>query len=154
MLAEDIEIVTGFAKDIAVAGFGVRFTLGMPPMSLTLACLPRRSYVTDVPIPLAIEPDEWLAVAVRRSSVEGPGRVLLAYRRLGQSGKAEPANYTIAAWLLFATVVGGVFGFLAAGVVGRIVVAAVLMMVAIPSIYRLCSVRVALQLLRQGKAPV
>jgi hypothetical protein len=149
----DIEVISGFAKDVSDNGDGISFCVGSPPISLTLGAMPKRAPPgTFGPPPIG--PNEWIAVAVRRSAWEGSGYALLAYRRLGLRGSAHATNFTLAAWLLVLSVAGAALSFTADQFSTAFGYAACFALLAIPCLYRIVSVRRAARLLQSWEPPV
>jgi hypothetical protein len=150
----DIEIVSGFVSEIMNTGAGFSFSIGTPPISLTLGAIPTKT--AGLPEAFTLRPldnSDWVAVAVRRSAFQGSGYALLSYRRLGQCGPARPANFTLAAWVLVLSVFAIAVSFSADDFTSGLGYAACFALLAIPCVLRLLSVRKATRLLRDWEPP-
>ena len=154
MAIPDIEIHTGIVKDVVNNGAGITFTVGEPPLLLSLGALPNRGgTLSSVAItPNALDAGEYIAVAVRPSLLQPLNYVLLAYRR--PRNEAHPVNFTLAAWILAASIFGMVASIFAGTVTDGLSLLAASVLVAIPCTLRLLSVRRGVRLLRQWQAPV
>lgn len=148
----EIEIYSGFAQDVFNNGAGVSFKLGSPPIALALWRIPRRNALNAL-APPPIAPNEWLAVAVRRSNFSGSGYVLLALRRLGLRGDAEAANATLAAWLLALGIAGAAASSLADSAAQVFSYATCFLLLIALCVFRIFSVRRATRLLQAWKDP-
>jgi hypothetical protein len=148
----DIEIRSGLVSEVMDTGAGLSFNIGTPPISLTLGAIPTKTLPETFKL-RSLDNDEWIAVAVRRSAFQGSGFALLSYRRLGQRGSAHPANFTLAAWVLALSVGGVAVSFAADNLTTALGYAACFVLLAIPCVLRLLSVRKATRLLGDWQPP-
>jgi hypothetical protein len=148
-----IEIRSGMALEVSDNGSGITFSVGTPPISVSLGAMPKRApQGTFGPPPIG--ENEWIAVAVRPTAWLGSGYALLSYRRLSMRGSARPANFTVAAWLLALCAFGIAMSFLADNLSTALGYATCFILLAVPCVFRLISVRSATRLLQNWQAPV
>jgi hypothetical protein len=148
-----IAIRSGMASEVSDTGAGIAFRIGTPPISVTIGAPSKRMSLGFFQPP-SISENEWMAVAVLLTAWRGTGHVLLSYRRLSMRESARPANFWVAACLLALSAFGIARSVLADNFSTSSVYAACSVLLAIPCVVRLLSVRKATRLLQNWQAPV
>lgn len=145
-----IEVRAGIVADVSDNGAGITFNLGTPPMVLSIGAVPTRMPPGTL-IPNAVDPGEYIAVAICKSILQPLNYVLLAYRR--PRGEIHAANFKTAAFAAAAGTVGLSACLLAATPAEGIAGISASLVVLVPAVLRLLAVRKATSLLKQCREP-